>query len=237
MTRTVTDLNGNEGEYVDFDQLIAYYIKEYINLRQANIDKLYKAFIKIDQVHQGSFNYEEFKFLLPSEDPLPESIISRAFYYSLIAGSNSFAINAYSFSAACIRFGIENPCSLVQVGWDLIFPFPSIKFIVDNKDEKYSGIVNKKEKTVLERTNFLKVPEKLTPSAKAENLSNNISLEKISAFLAQHYGVIRELKKFSDQFRQIISQKDDLKMISESLERFYAILNNASEFFTFPIVF
>ena len=97
--------------------------------------------------------------------------------------------------------------------------------------------MNKKEKTVLERTNFLKVPEKLTPSAKAENLSNNISLEKISALLAQHYGVIRELKKFSDQFRQIISQKDDLKMISESLERFYAILNNASEFFTFPIVF
>jgi hypothetical protein len=239
MCRTINDSTGTEGEFVDVDQLITYYMKEYISLRQDNINKLSKNFTKTDQVHQGLYNYDEFKFLLPinEDQPIPESIISRAFYYSLVAGTNTFEINSNSFVASCIRFGIENPCSLVQVGWDLIFPFPLIKYMVDNKEEKYSGIVFKKEKGFVERNNYLKVPNKLNTPVKLETQGNSVNLEKIAALLAQHYGVIRELKKFSEQFRIFDAQNGDLKAFKASFEKFYNVLNTACEFFTFPIIF
>ena len=238
MTRTVTDNNGNEGECVDVDQLIGYYMREYITLRQANVDKLFKAFTKVDQVHQGLYNYDEFKFLLPNteEQQIPDSIVGRAFYYSVTAGSNSFQISPHSFSSACVRFGIDNPCSLVQVGWDLIFPFPLIKSMVDNKEERYSGLLYKKEKALAERSNYLKVPNKLNATVKTEAPSNTISLEKISALLAQHYGIIRELKKFTDQFKLSL-QKEEITNVNEALEKLYSVLNSACEFFSFPIIF
>ena len=239
MIRSVTDPAGNQGDYADVDQLIGYYMREYVTLRQANIDKLYKAFIKIDQVHQGLYNYDEFKFLLPvpEDQPLAESIVSRAFYYAHTAGTNSFQISPHSFSAACVRFGIDNPCALAQVGWDLIFPFPLIKYIIDSKDEKYSGLIFKKEKVLAERTNYLKVPTKISTTVKVETQTNAIGLEKVAALLAQHYGVIRELKKYTEQLRQMIQQKDDPALIAIPIERLFEVLNSACEFFAFPIIF
>lgn len=239
MTRIVQDSNGNDIECVDEDQLLAYYMKEFIAMRTARLEKLQKNFAKIDQTQKGSYNFDEFKYLIPGleELMLPDSLILRAFYYSSIANSATSDITSTSFSASCVRFGIDNPCAFAQVGWDLIFPLPMVKYMVENKEEKYSGLILKKDKAFTERSTFLRVPSKSTTVAKADSNSGGISIEKVTALLAQHYAIIREIKKVSDYVKNIMQQKEGIEVINVAMERLGSVLNSACEFFTFPIAF
>jgi hypothetical protein len=239
MTRVVTDPNGNEMECVDEDQLLSYYLKEFISMRQSRLEKLQKSFIKIDQTQKGSYNFDEFKFLITSLEDLqmPDSTILRAFYYSSVTNPSTWDITLNSFSAACIKLGLDNPCPFAQVGWDLIFPLPMVRLMVDGKEEKYSGLVFKKEKALAERTPFLRVPIKNAVIAKPEAGGQGIGLEKVTALLAQHYAIIREIKKVSDHFKMIVQQKDSQEVINAGLDRLNNVLNSACDFFTFPVIF
>lgn len=239
MTRIVVDPNGNEVECVDEDQLLGYYIKEFVSMRQSRLEKLQKNFIKLDQIQKGSYNYDEFRFLIPGleELQLPDSLILRAFYYSSVSNPTSSDITLNTFSAACIRLGIDNPCVFAQVGWDLIFPLPMVKYMVDGKEDKYSGLILKKEKALAERAPFLRVPSKANTSSKPDSSGSAIGLEKVTALLAQHYAIIREIKKVSENFKLIVQQKESQEMLNAGLERLNSVLNSACDFFTFPIIF
>lgn len=239
MTRIVQDNIGNDVECVDEDQLLAYYIKEYISMRQGKLEKLQKNFAKIDQIQKGSYNFDEFKYLISVLDEmmLPDSLILRAFYYSSIANPTIPDINSNSFSAACVRFGIDNPCAFAQVGWDLIFPLPMVRNMVESKEEKYSGLILKKDKAFIERSTFLKVPSKTNTVNRPEGSNGGVSIEKVTGLLAQHYAIIREIKKVSDYVKNIIQQKEGIEVITVAVERLGNVLNSACEFFTFPIVF
>ncbi|OMJ80041.1 hypothetical protein SteCoe_19814 [Stentor coeruleus] len=237
INKNTSNTQNSESESIDLDQLLAYYMKEYISLRQNNLEKLCKTFAKTDLSQKGMYNFEEFKFIISSTDDmaLPDSVIARAFFYSITAIGNNSEINSQAFAASCMRFGIDNPCSLVQIGWDLIFPYPTIKSFIDGKDEKYSSLY-KKDKVNTEKMSFLKVPSKIA-SPRQETQTSGISLEKVAALLAQHYSIIRELKKYAEMFRQLIMHKEDVASMTSAFEKLYNVLNSACDFFTFPIVF
>lgn len=252
----MTDPNTNiQGQYVDVDQIIGFYLDEFIKVRIRSLDKLKKNFSKRNQVQQGLFSFDEFKSMLEITAK-PQDIylypgdytVARAFYFSLTPGQNSFEISMMSFLASCIRYGIDNPYPLVMIGLDLVFPHVNIKSIIDGKDERISGIFSKGKSpkdtergTSPEKANYLKVGQKQTLDIRKTDDPNSIttapSVERTAALLAQHYSIIRELKRYSDQFKQLVQQSADNNAIMAAFERLSIILANACEFFAFPVTF
>ena len=64
------------------------------------------------------------------------------------------------------------------------------------------------------------------------------SLERVASLLSQHYAILREVKGYADQIRELVTEAgSDTGKIMGAFERLSIILSNACEFFNFPVVF
>ena len=105
--KTLKDFEGQSGKFIDLEQLLGVYLREYIAARKNVQKQICKNLSDSDKVHKGLYSFEEFKSLVPKT--VTGSKIPRAFYYALTGHQNNFQVSQNSVLGACVRLGLDLP--------------------------------------------------------------------------------------------------------------------------------
>jgi hypothetical protein len=247
----LTDPSGNTDFFIDLDKLLSIYINEFVEQRKKIRVKIGKEFIKRNQIQQGLFTHTEFaqtirKNWIGSEDEkmvFPGDFsMSRAFYVAHSMGSNSFEITQESLLTAVVLFGLDSPFPFAVGNLDYLVPLLGDKVDAEaNRIRKEKAAKDSAERGIGDRSSsFIKASLRKTTKQGTDGGGMNQqgpSLERVASLLSQHYAILREIKGYADQFRELTREGTDTEKMLSAFERLAIILTNACEFFNFPVVF
>jgi hypothetical protein len=115
---------------------------------------------------------------------------------------------------------------------------PSMTNLIDSdrrrdslgRDSKASSMMNKQNtKPATEETSI----DKKTMLTKSPE--NFLRLDNTSALFAQHYSLIRELKMYAQEFKQLIESESDIKEVWKGFENLSTVLDTGCQFLSFPV--
>lgn len=75
--------------------------------------------------------------------------------------------------------------------------------------------------------------DKKTMFSKAPD--NYLKLDNTSSLFAQHYSLIRELKLYMQEFKQLIESESDIKEVWKGFENLSTVLDTGCQFLSFPV--
>lgn len=224
-TIKISQNGGDLIDAIDSDSLMNYYLNTYIAARQGNLDKLTKNFNRRNGIQMGLYSYDEFKDMIKEITIMDkygcqifpnEFTVSRAFYSALSMGKNYYELTLHCFLAGCIRLGIDNPFPFAQYSPELVYPARCEHSQGMQTKDIQSSKLQKKPKSV-----NLKLPR----------------IDRIAGILGQHFSIIREIKNHSNQLQDLLEAGSDVSTLVPAFERLSIILNNAYDFFAFPVIF
>lgn len=64
---------------------------------------------------------------------------------------------------------------------------------------------------------------------------NYLRLDNTSSLFAQHYSLIRELKLYMQEFKQLIESEADIKEVWKGFENLSTVLDTGCQFLSFPV--
>lgn len=251
-TSRINDLNGQQGDFIEVDKLLSFYMTEYVSQRNSNQKKLTKSFLKRNQLQQGHFSFEEFStiFKLAKVDDnklsFPgELAMMRAFLFALSVGHNSFEINNMNFLSACVVYGLDSPYPLVQTSYDYLISQQLISGT--GVDSARQGIDTRNVRTSSKEDVNDRKTENKSPAAKgrkgfASSSKNDLDdptsddvRSRIAALFAQQYSIVRELLNHTQRFNDLSQTVIVPFELADAFQRLLFAVNSASEFLTYPI--
>lgn len=245
-----------EGPHVELDNLLEVYLNSFISARNTNIDKLTKSFVKRNKLQDGLFTFDEYldtvkealSTQLNQDLVFPSTFsIGRSFNLGLSLGSNLYEISKTNFLAACIRYGFDNPFPLIQVDSECIFPLSFLKALQEPKEEAKAGQLNarsvraKPDKASASEKGaayiIIRKENQISDSSEFMTIGYGLTLEKTAAMMAQHVSILRELKQYSDEFKVKSGNTSEVSGLRDMVKELCVVIEEACEFFTFPVTF
>lgn len=105
--------------------------------------------------------------------------------------------------------------------------------------EKQRSRAESKEKGLNVRKSFSAIDDTpKSPLKRREPVQPEIPMMKLdssSALFAQHFGIIREMKSYCQDFKEAVSRQDSEEEIYKSFDNISRILETACQFLSFPV--
>lgn len=237
------ELSENESfEGVDIDKMFEYAMDEYFEMKKRNFKALSKKFNKTYESENGLISYDDFKIILnevvEGESPISKYCFSndiiklKTYIYSLTSGKNKNDIVYKDFNSAILKFGIDCPFPLISQ--------TKRKYTIAEKDEKKSEDLNEKgaktkgDDSVLEKSMDKSNNSSFLINDKKMNSFNFASMEN-SAFFGQHFTILRELKSYCTQFKEVVATETNTQTIMNHFDNIANIIELACQFLAFPV--
>lgn len=181
-----------------------------------------------------------------------EFIKLRAFFDSLTISHNKMKILNKDFLKIIKKYGLDCPLyscfekKAEQNDNSSEVKIPT-KIVFDNKsktvkDKNKTVFIKPKEKYKWEELSSLENTERLEEKNRnVEKIINNSSTNQIenltNSYFAQNFSIMRELKAYCDEFKQILDHEKDINILNKHFLNIASIIEMGCMFTNFPVIF
>lgn len=245
ITKKIETETAESLEVIDVDKILEYSIDEFFETKKRNFKNLSKKFQKMCETNNGLLSYDDYKSIL-SEFVEQESAIEKycycneivklkSFLFTITTGKNKNDIVQRDFNETILKFGIDCPFPVVSTQKRSYKLLESSKNIEKKEKEEEKNIVISRGVTKEEIAEKSIERKSSNSSFVQEKKNKNFSIIEHSAYFGQHFTILRELKMYTNQFKEAISVETDQEILMRHFNNICNILDAACQFFKFPI--
>lgn len=250
---TKKNIEGVDKELIDLDVLLSLYLDQYLSKKKQQQAKIFKQFNRILNQNEGIFTTEEVNSVIqsvklgktPTQFASYPSKISRAraFLYALSCDTNCYEIKAKHFMNGCTKFGLDAPYPFIYARVYMFGTSTEVeKMLIEEMGQnpgtmRILGSISRDSKKLVKK----KTEGEASTLSKAEEQTKNEILPALnasSAMFAQHFSILRELKRKCATYATTIEkleQEKETKKVWESFKEVHKVLDLACQFLDFPI--
>lgn len=246
ITKKIENESSESLEVIDVDKILEFSIEEFFEAKKRNFKNLSKKFQKICETNNGLLSYEDYKLLLSEfieqQSPIEkycycnDIIKLKSFLFTITAGKNGNDIAQKDFNETILKFGIDCPFPVVSTQKRSYKLLELSKNIGKNEEEnnKDGDIISRglTKEDIVDKS----VEGKSANSSFVQEKKNkNFSIIEHSAYFGQHFTILRELKIYTNQFKEAIAVETNQEILMRHFNNICNILDAACQFFKFPI--
>lgn len=217
----------------------------------------------LDEIYSMVSDIIDVESPLPGYAYPKELSVCRAFLYSLTSGKNSFGVAYKDFINGMARFGIDCPFPFINLSAQGGGAFNSVaSFVMGDNAKKTPNNSSKKGKIAaspsvskspgVKITDFskkllddetssqgsVKLPglniEK-EKKKKDDGKNDNFKIDSASTLFAQHFSIIRELKNYCGQFKEMLGKENDVQKVWKGFDQIVGALDAGCQFLSYPV--